>query len=72
MDNFNTKLNSLKINLINTINQSKLPVGVVYYLLKDILIEVEKTYNQSLFIEQQVESINKSIENENDNDDKKE
>lgn len=70
MDNFNTKLNSLKINLINTINQSKLPVGVIYYLLKDILIEVEKTYNQSLFIEQQVESINKSIEN--DNDDKKE
>jgi hypothetical protein len=70
MDNFNIKLNSLKTNLINIINQSKLPVGVVYYLLKDILIEVEKTYNQSLFIEQQVESINKSIEN--DNNDKKE
>lgn len=70
MDNFNIKLNSLKTNLINTINQSKLPVGMVYYLLKDILIEVEKTYNQSLFIEQQVESINKSIEN--DNNDKKE
>lgn len=71
MDNFNIKLNSLKTNLINIINQSKLPVGVVYYLLKDILIEVEKTYNQSLFIEQQVESINKSIENDND-DNKKE
>jgi len=70
MDNFNTKLNLLKTNLINTINQSKLPVGMVYYLLKDILIEVEKTYNQSLFIEQQVESINKSIEN--DDNDKKE
>lgn len=70
MDNFNIKLNLLKTNLINTINQSKLPVGMVYYLLKDILIEVEKTYNQSLFIEQQVESINKSIEN--DNNDKKE
>ena len=70
MDNFNIKLNSLKTNLINTINQSKLPVGMVYYLLKDILIEVEKTYNQSLFIEQQVESINKSIEN--DDNDKKE
>lgn len=70
MDNFNIKLNSLKTNLINVINQSKLPVGMVYYLLKDILIEVEKTYNQSLFIEQQVESINKSIEN--DNNDKKE
>jgi hypothetical protein len=70
MNNFNIKLNLLKTNLINTINQSKLPVGMVYYLLKDILIEVEKTYNQSLFIEQQVESINKSIEN--DNNDKKE
>lgn len=70
MDNFNTKLNLLKTNLINIINQSKLPVGMVYYLLKDILIEVEKTYNQSLFIEQQIESINKSIEN--DNSDKKE
>lgn len=64
MDNFNIRLNSLKKNLINIINQSKIPVGAVYYLLKDILTEVEKTYNQSLFIEQQVESINKSIEND--------
>ncbi len=64
MDNFNIRLNSLKKNLINIINQSKIPVGAVYYLLKDILTEVEKTYNQSLFIEQQVESINESIEND--------
>lgn len=63
---FNTKLNNLKNGIINTIGESKLPVGAVYYLLKDILAELNDTYRQTLAIEQQVQAIN------NEEDDKEE
>ena len=65
MDNFNTQLNDLKNNLINTINQSGIPVGVIYYLLKDILADVAESYKQSILIEKQVQSI-QNIEKELD------
>ena len=57
MDNFNIKLNNLKTDLITTINQSNIPVGAVYYLIKDLLTEIESSYEQTLIIEQQVEEI---------------
>ena len=62
MDNFNTKLENLKKDLITLINNSKMPVGVVYYLLKDILSEVTTSYEQTLTIEQQVQVINNDVE----------
>ena len=62
MDNFNTKLENLKKDLITLINNSKMPVGVVYYLLKDILSEVTTSYEQTLTIEQQVQVINDDVE----------
>ena len=65
MEDFNTQLNNLKINLINTINKSGIPVGVIYYLLKDILTDVADSYKQSILIEQQVQSI-KNTEKELD------
>lgn len=65
MEDFNTQLNNLKINLINTINKSGIPVGVIYYLLKDILTDVADSYKQSILIEQQVQSI-KNAEKELD------
>lgn len=62
MDNFNTKLENLKKDLITLINNSKMPVGVVYYLLKDILLEIESSYKQTLALEQQVQLLNDSVE----------
>lgn len=62
MDNFNTKLENLKKDLITLINNSKMPVGVVYYLLKDILLEIESSYKQTLALEQQVRLLNDSVE----------
>ena len=59
---FNIRINDLKSNLINTINKSELPVGVIYYLLKDLLGEIADSYKQALTIERQVKSITESKE----------
>ena len=44
----NTLINVFKENVSNVINNSQLPVGVVYYVLKDLFSEVEKIYTKSL------------------------
>ena len=44
----NTLINVFKENVSNVINNSQLPIGVVYYVLKDLLSEVEKIYTKSL------------------------
>ena len=68
MSNFNTQLNNLKTDLINTINQSGIPVGAIYYLLKDLLAEVTDTYKQTLVIEKQVETLTKEeVKDDNNN-----
>ena len=67
MSNFNTQLNNLKTDLINTINQSGIPIGAVYYLLKDLLVEVSDTYKQTLVIEKQVETLTKEDIDKNKN-----
>lgn len=51
MDNkigFNTACEYLKQQLITNINNSQLPIGVAYYIIKDIFQEVEKTYYATL------------------------
>ena len=67
MSNFNTQLNNLKTDLINTINQSGIPIGAIYYLLKDLLVEVTDTYKQTLAIEKQVEILTKEDVENNEN-----
>lgn len=49
----NTLINVLKENLTNVINNSQVPIGAVYYVLKDLLSEVEEVYTQSLRKESQ-------------------
>ena len=44
----NTLINVFKENVSNVINNSQLPIGIVYYVLKDLLSEVEKIYTKSL------------------------
>lgn len=61
MENFNTKLNTLKSDLVNTIIKSEIPVGAVYYMLKDLLDEVTDSYKKSLAIEQQIIETAKNI-----------
>ena len=58
-EGFNIKIHDLKTDLVNTINTSGLPVGVVYYILKDLLNEVTDSYKQSLAIEKQVIEMSK-------------
>lgn len=67
MDNFNIKLNTLKNDLVNTIKQSEIPVGVVYFLLKDLLNDVANVYKQTLVVEQQVASLNNEVTENNNN-----
>lgn len=49
----NTKLNTFKSDLINMINNSDFPIGVSYYIVKDLLVDIEKTYKEALIQEQQ-------------------
>lgn len=53
MNGLNTLMNDLKQNLINDINSSMLPVGIAYYIVKDVLNEVEKSYEHTLALESQ-------------------
>ena len=51
MDNsigFNTYLNDFKNNMVNTINNSGLPVGVVYYIMKDLFNDIQNAYENTL------------------------
>lgn len=48
MDNFNTRCETLKRNIIDNINNSQLPIGAVYYIYKSLAHEIENTYYGSL------------------------
>lgn len=48
---FNTYLNDFKKDLVDRINQSGLPVGVVYYILKDLFNDIEDAYQNVLISE---------------------
>ena len=58
---FNTYINDFKKNLVNEINQSGLPVGIIYYILKDLYHDIEEAYQTVLINEK-----NTTIENTND------
>lgn len=49
----NSKIEFTKEQLINVINNSGLPIGVIHYLLKDISNEVIVTYNNTIAQEKQ-------------------
>ena len=50
---FNTMINNLMANLIKDIRESGVPIGIVYYMLKDILVNIEREYNDTLEAEAQ-------------------
>ena len=44
----NASLEIFRQQLVELLNNSQLPVGVAYYIMKDVLIEVEKLYQQAI------------------------
>lgn len=48
---FNSLLNNFKNDLANTIKKSGLPIGIVYYIVKDLLSEITETYKETLLLE---------------------
>lgn len=62
----NTNINLFRKNIAEAINISQLPVGVLYYLLKDILSDVENIYEETL--KKESEEIQKQLEKEEKED----
>lgn len=62
----NSKIEFTKEQLINVINNSGLPIGVIHYLLKDISNEVVVEYNCAIAQEkqQQIEQMQKEEQGE--------
>lgn len=52
----NTQIEKTRAEIISVLQNSKLPVGVCYYLTKDVLSEVESTYQQALMQEAAMEA----------------
>ena len=55
---FNTYLNDFKNDLVNTVNKSGLPVGVAYYIIKDLFMEIQNAYEATLKNEKEIALIN--------------
>ena len=57
----NSKIEFTKEQLINVINNSGLPIGIIHYLLKDISNDVIVEYNRAIAQEkqQQIEQMQK-------------
>lgn len=41
----NLQIEELRQNIVKMANQSGLPIGVVYYVMKDIMVDLENSYN---------------------------
>lgn len=67
--NFNTRMELLKQNIVQLIGESELPVGVIYYILKDLFEDITNAYNQSLVLEK---SLSEEKENNPSNEQEQE
>ena len=62
----NTSINLFRNNIAEAIRLSQLPVGVVYYILKDVLNDVGEVYDKTL--QKESEDIHKQIEEQEKED----
>lgn len=60
----NTLMEDLQKKLINDINNSQLPVGIIYYIAKDVFSQVETEYQKSLELEKQENSNGENKDND--------
>lgn len=58
----NTMINNLSSKLGRDINESHLPIGIVYFVVKDIFSDIQKIYEETLRTE--LEQSNESQEKE--------
>ena len=65
--NFNYLIEDYKRSIVESIQQSQLPIGIIYYLFKDIVSEIEQTYNRT--IQAEVQQMNSAFVNTSQNDD---
>lgn len=56
----NSLMEDLQKKLINDINNSQLPVGIIYYIAKDVFMQIETEYQRTL----KEEKIKQDIETE--------
>ena len=52
MNNANFQIDNIHQNIINTIQNSGLPIGVMYFIIKSVYQEIEKLYLQQIMTEQ--------------------
>ena len=52
MNNLNFQIDNIHQNIINTIQNSGLPIGVMYFIIKSVYQEIEKLYLQQIMTEQ--------------------
>lgn len=64
----NTVMQVFKDNLAMTIKNSQLPIGIIYYIFKDVYNDLEKIYNETL--EKEKQDILSSMEEEDKKEDK--
>ena len=57
-------MEDLHNKLIKDINSCKLPVGIIYYVAKDVFKEIEMGYEKQLIIEKQQDEIEENQEKE--------
>ena len=62
----NTSINLFRNNIAQAINVSQLPVGVLYFTLKDVVNDVEKVYEKTL--QKESEELKGQIEKEEKED----
>ena len=45
---FNTMINNLSNKITQDINESQLPVGIVYLVIKNMFLDIQKAYEDTL------------------------
>ena len=46
--NINQEIEQVRNNIVSVITNSNMPIGVVYYVMKDIMSEIELSYQKVL------------------------
>ena len=46
--NINQEIEQVRNNIVSVINNSNMPIGVIYYVMKDIMLEIELSYQKVL------------------------
>jgi hypothetical protein len=65
MNNFNYNLDQIERQILSTLGQTGLPIGVIYLLLNKITQEVQRTYSAQIQLEGQAVAAQQEKQEEN-------